>query len=374
MDPLRILLVTRVFWPNLGGIEKHVEWLAGHLIARGHQVDVLSLDRAFEDGRALPATDRLGPIRVTRVPFRGSTRYPIAPAVLGHVAGHDVVHVHAVDFLADWLVATRPIHGVPVVLSTHGGFFHTAFAPRAKKLWFHTLTRALTRQVDALVYTSDQDEEVFRAITSRGRVIRTGVDSARWTRLDPAPVPGRWITVGRVDVHKGIGHLLRVLGRVRDLDPRPFEAHIVGPEVVDGLVRRLTTDRDALGLGGRVHFDGRVADAALLDLVRTAELGLWPAEYESFGISVVETMAAGVYPVLNDIRAFRYFHAPGAGELVNFADVDVAAAAILRARDHAPAVAAVRAIAARYDWEQVIVELEGVYRDAIAARRSGGLS
>lgn len=374
MDPLRILLVTRVFWPNLGGIEKHVEWLAGHLIARGHHVDVVTLDRAFEDGRALPATDRLGPIDVTRVPFHGSNRYPIAPSVLRQVAGHDVVHVHAVDFLADWLVATRPIHGVPVVLSTHGGFFHTAFASRAKKVWFQTMTRALTRQVDALVYTSDQDEEVFRAITTRGRVIRTGVAIARWTALEPAPVPGRWITVGRLDVHKGIGHLLKVLARVRDRDPRPFAAHILGPEVVDGLVRRLTADRDALGLGDRVHFDGRVTDAVLLEHVRTAELGLWPAEYESFGISVVETMAAGVYPVLNDIRAFRYFHTPGAGELVAFADLESAAAGILRARDHAPAVAPVRAIAARYDWAAVVVELEGVYQAAIAGRRATGLS
>ena len=374
MDPLRILLVSRVFWPNLGGIEKHVEWLAGHLIARGHQVTVLTLDRAFEDGRALPATDRLGPIPILRVPYHGSNRYPIAPSVLRHVAGHDVVHVHAVDFLADWLTATRPIHRVPVVLSTHGGFFHTAFASRAKRLWFQTMTRALTRAVDALVYTSDQDEEVFRAVTDRGVVIRTGVAIERWMRLSPAPIPGRWITVGRVDVHKGLGHLLRVLARVRDRDPRPFEAHIIGPEVVDGLVARLAVDRHALGLDDRVHFEGRVDDPTLDALVQTAELGLWPADYESFGISVVETMAAGVYPVLNDIRAFRYFHAPGAGVLTRFDDVDAAAAAIQTARDHAPAVDAVRAVAARYDWSTVVLALEEVYRAVIAARGGPGLS
>lgn len=371
MDPLRILLVSRVFWPNLGGIEKHVEWLALHLHRRGHHVSVLTLDRAFEDGRALPPTDQLGPIPITRVPFRGSTRYPLAPSVLRHVAGHDVVHVHAVDFLADWLVATRVLHHTPVVLSTHGGFFHTSFASAAKRLWFQTATRALTRSVDALVYTSDQDEALFRTITPRGRVIRTGVDMARWAGLAPAPVAGRWITVGRVDVHKGIEALLRVLARVRDRDPRPFEARIIGPEVVPGLVGRLTGIRDHLALGDRVRFEGRLSDEALLDAVRTAQLGLWPAEYESFGISVVEAMAAGVYPVLNDIRAFRYFHAPGAGEIVDYRDTEAAATVVLRARDHAEAVAPVRAVAARYAWEEVVGQLEEVYRGVIAARRSG---
>lgn len=368
---MRVLLVSRVFWPNLGGIEKTVEWLGKHLVRRGHEVDVVTLDRAFEDGRALPPTDTLHGMRITRVPYRGSNRYPLAPSVLRHVRGHDVVHVHAVDFLADWLTLTRALHHVPVVLSTHGGFFHTGFAPRLKKLWFHTATRALCASVDALLATSDQDLELFRRVSDRVRLVRIGVDLDRWLALARAPVPGSWITVGRVDVHKGLGHLLRVLAVVRDRDPRPFRARIVGPEVVDGLVARLVAERDQLGLADRVAFEGRLDDAALVDAVRTAELGLWPAEYESFGISVVEAMAAGVPAVLNDIAAFRYFHAPAAGELTRFAEPEVAAAAVLRARDAGRDGEGAREVARRYGWDRVVVEVERVYEEVVA-RRSGG--
>jgi len=366
---MRVLLVSRVFWPNLGGIEKTVEWLGKHLVRRGHEVDVVTLDRAFEDGRALPPTDTLHGMRVTRVPYRGSNRYPLAPSVLRHVRGHDVVHVHAVDFLADWLTLTRALHHVPVVLSTHGGFFHTGFAPRLKRLWFQTATRALCASVDALLATSDQDLELFRQITDRVQLVRIGVDLDRWLALDRWPVPGSWITVGRVDVHQGLSHLLRALAVVRDRDPRAFHAQVIGPEVVEGLLGRLQAERDALGLGDRVRFTGRLDDAALLEAVRTAELGLWPAEYESFGISVVEAMAAGVPAVLNDIAAFRYFHAPRASELTRYAEPEVAAGAILRARDAALDPHTARDVARRYGWDRVVVEVEQVYERVLARRK-----
>lgn len=372
MDPLRVLLVSRVFWPNLGGIEKHVQWLGEHLLRRGHRVRVLTLDRSFEDGSPYPPEGEIHGLPIRRVPFWGSTRYPIAPWVLRELGDADVIHVHAVDFLADWLVATRPLHRRPVVLSTHGGFFHTAHARRLKQVWFQTATRALLRAVDAVIYTSDQDEALFRRVTDRGRVIRQGVSMEPWAGLTPAPEPGRWVTVGRVDVHKGVAHLLRALAVVRDLDPRPFHARVIGPEVVPGLLATLAAERARLGLDDRVGFAGKLDDAALAEALRTAELGLWPSEYEGFGISVVESMAAGVVPVLNDIAAFRLFHLPGRTELVDFADPAAAAAAIRRARDHgAEAVAAVRAHARTFAWERVVVEVEAVYREVIARRRGG---
>ncbi|MBM4393153.1 MAG: glycosyltransferase family 4 protein [Deltaproteobacteria bacterium] len=361
---MRVLLVARVFWPNIGGIERHVQWLAEALRRRGHEANVLTLDRAFEDGRSLPPRDQLGDIEVTRIPFVGSTRYPVAPTVLAHLRGYDVVHVHAVDFLADWLVATRPVHRKPIVLSTHGGFFHTNFAPRAKRAWFHTATRAMLAGVDALIYTSDQDRELFSALTSKGVTLRNAVDLAPWGALSRAPSDGEWVTLGRVDVHKGLSRLLRALAVVRDRDPRPFRARVIGPSVVPGLTESLLAERDELGLGERVSFEGKVDIEVMHEAVRVAQLGLWPAEYESFGISVVETMGAGLLPVLQDNRAFRYFVQGRSGVLTDYADPARAAGDILRARDLdlAEWSAAARAKAQDYDWDAVIGGIEDVYR------------
>lgn len=373
--PLRVLLVARVFWPNIGGIERHVQWLAEHLVRRGHVVDVVTLDRSFEDGSAYPPYAQLDVpgtpgVHVWRIPFAGSTRYPLAPRVARFVSRYDIVHVHAVDFLVDWLVATKRWHRRPVVLSTHGGFFHTAFAPTAKKLWFNMMTRAMLRGVDRLIYTSDQDEELFRKITGKGVILRNGVDLAPWAPLGH-PEGGRWVTVGRVDTHKGLSNLVKTLAVVRDRDPHPFRAEVLGPEVVPGLVAGLERERDAAKLQDRLVFRGKVSQSELVEAVDRADLGLFPSEYESFGISVVEAMGAGVVPVLNDIRAFRYFIDEGRnGFLTNYADPVASAAAILKARDlgarRAEVGAAARAKAATYAWEHVVGEVEAVYRSAIA--------
>ncbi len=364
---MRVLLVARVFWPNIGGIERHVQWLAEALRRRGHVANVLTLDRAFEDGRALPARDQLGDIEITRVPFVGSTRYPVAPWVLGQLRGYDLVHVHAVDFLADWLVATKPLHRKPVVLSTHGGFFHTNFAQRAKKAWFHTATRAMLGGVDALIYTSDQDRDLFSALTGKGVTLRNAVDLAPWGVLSRAPRDGEWVTLGRVDVHKGVSRLLKTLAVVRDRDPRGFHARVIGPSVVPGLTEALVSERDELGLGDRVSFEGKVSTEVMHEAVRVAQLGLWPAEYESFGISVVETMGAGLVPVLQDNRAFRYFVDGKSGILTDYADPPRASGDILRARDLAldEWSQAARAKAQDYSWDSVIGGIEDLYRGVL---------
>jgi alpha-1,3-mannosyltransferase len=369
-SPLRVLQIARVFWPNIGGIERHVQWLSEQLVRRGHVCDVVTLDRSFEDGTRYPPYDRLNGVNIWRVPFAGSTRYPIAPRVARFASRYDVVHVHAIDFLADWMVATKPWHGRPVVLSTHGGFFHTAFAPRLKKLWFRTATRAMVSRVDRLLYTSDQDEELFRAITDKGVILRNAVDLAPWEPLGH-PVEGTAVTIGRVDTHKGLSNLVKTLAVVRDRDPRPFRVEVLGPEVVPGLVAGLERERDALKLHDRLVFRGKVTQEELVAAVDRADLGLFPSEYESFGISVVEAMGAGLVPVLNDIRAFKYFIDEGKnGFIADYSKPEAAAAAILKARDLGPrraeVSAAARTKAQTYAWEHVVGDVEAVYRSVIA--------
>jgi alpha-1,3-mannosyltransferase len=371
---MRILQVSRVFWPNIGGIERHVQWLSEALIRRGHVCDVVTLNRSFADLSPyppydfLPVTEKSG-IHIYRIPFKGSTRYPLAPRVRRFIPRYDLVHIHAIDFLADWVTLLKPWHQRPVVLSTHGGFFHTEFGKGWKPLWFNTMTRALLSRVDRLLFTSDQDETLFRKITQKGQKITQAVDLSPYARLEREPEPGHWITIGRVDMHKGLKNLLKALAVVRDKSPEVFNMQVIGPAVVPGLVEELELECDRLQLNERVRFLGKVPEAVLVEALRTAELGLFPAEYESFGISVVEAMGAGVVPVLNDIAAFRAFIKGENGFLTEFKDPEQAAITILQARDRVRADRSLSETARRsaqvYDWARVVVEVEGVYQELV---------
>jgi alpha-1,3-mannosyltransferase len=106
---MRIAHVTRQFTPAVGGLENVVHNLARAQLSGGHQVRVITLNRDFaRPDLVLPARENIEGIDVVRLPYRGSRRYPIAPTVLRHIKGADIVHVHAIDFFFDFLALTSP--------------------------------------------------------------------------------------------------------------------------------------------------------------------------------------------------------------------------------------------------------------------------
>jgi alpha-1,3-mannosyltransferase len=199
------------------------------------------------------------------------------------------------------------------------------------------------------------------------------VDLSTYKTLKNKPEPGRWVCVGRVDVHKGIAHLLDSLAALKAMDERPFQMHIIGPVVVDGLLADLEAKRDALGLNASVHFEGRIEFDALHALVERAELAIFPSEYEAFGISVVEAMGASVLPVLNDIEPFRHFVQPGEnGFLADFKEPQEAAAVLREARNLSASqrkrmTKAAKSKALEYDWESTVSRFESLYREVLSA-------
>ena len=157
---MRIVHVVRQFYPAIGGFESVVYELAATQVAGGHSVRVVTLDRLFktETPGKLSARDAVSGIEIVRIPYVGSTRYPIAPSVLKHIRDADIVHVHAIDFFYDFLAWTKPLHRRKLVVSTHGGFFHTAFAARLKRIYFSTVTHASMVWYDGVAAVSLTDQ------------------------------------------------------------------------------------------------------------------------------------------------------------------------------------------------------------------------
>ena len=124
---MRIIHVVRQFHPAVGGLETVALELAREQVRAGHSVRVITLNRIFKTvaKTLLPTNEIVKGIEVVRIPFIGSSRYPIAPAVLWHLGKADIVHVHGIDFFFDFLAWTKPIHHRILVASSHGGFFHT---------------------------------------------------------------------------------------------------------------------------------------------------------------------------------------------------------------------------------------------------------
>jgi alpha-1,3-mannosyltransferase len=371
---LRVAHVVRQYHPSVGGMEEVVRQIVRHQLEAGQRPQVVTLDRLFhQGGDHLAPSEEVEGVPVHRLPYAGSTRYPLCPQVLGELHETDLVHVHGVDFFFDYLAATRWLHHRPMVASTHGGFFHTAFAARAKRVYFNTVTRASARAYARLVATSDNDGQLFGPIVDGERltVIENGVDVAKFRdRAARAPLP-TLIFFGRWACNKGLAETLDLLARLREKEPS-WRLILAGREY-DHDAAELRAWAAERGLAGSVEVVPNPTDAELADVMGQASYFVSLSRHEGFGLAAVEAFSAGLQPVLADIPPYRRLvERSGLGLLVGRGDtaLENAAAALLAGYRAGLASEARRrramAFAAAYDWRRVAGRYLALYAEVEA--------
>lgn len=364
---LRVAHVVRQYHPSVGGMEEVVRQIVRHQLETGQRPEVVTLDRVFrQEGRALAPREVVDGVPVRRLAYAGSSRYPLCPQVLGELAGTDLIHVHGVDFFFDYLAATRWLHRRPLVASTHGGFFHTAFAARAKRVYFHTVTRASARAYARLVATSANDGRLFRPLVGEDRlaVIENGVDVAKFhDRAAREPQP-TLISFGRWARNKGLPETLDLLARLREQEPA--WRLILAGRAYDHDAAELSAWAAARGLGDSVEVVPEPPQEQLAELIGRASYYVSLSRHEGFGLAAVEALSAGLQPVLSDIPPFRgLVERSSLGVLVDGGMAQAAARLIAGHRDGRLASPARReramAFAADYDWRRVAGRYLDIY-------------
>src|ERR1700704_2402752 len=320
-----IVHVVRQFVPSVGGLEDVVRELSKRQVECGFAVRVVTLDRIFRAGAAssgmsLRAYETIDGVEVIRIPYWGSQRYPIAPRVLRYIGAADVVHVHGIDFFFDFLALTKPLHRRRLVVSTHGGFFHTAYASTLKSIWFRVVTSMSMRAYAGVAAVSNTDFERFKPIRRAGLYcIENGVNIRKLAGAGSPSPEKSMICVGRLSTNKRLDRLIAWVKEVRQLDPdwsltiagRPWD-------------QSASDIREAVARLGQQHAIS-VLDTPTDEQIRAAmgrsSVFVSASEYEGFGIAAVEGLSAGLYPVLSDIGAFRSLvSATGVGKLIDFDD------------------------------------------------------
>ncbi|MBN6101132.1 glycosyltransferase family 4 protein [Xanthomonas sp. CFBP 8703] len=376
---MKVVHVVRQFHPSVGGMEEVVLNIARRHLQQGRdQVEVVTLDRVFTRRQErLAQRDAYQGVPIVRLPYRGSSRYPLAPKVLAALRGADLVHVHGIDFFYDFLALTRVLHGTPMIVSTHGGFFHTTYASRLKMLWFKTLTRASARAYARVVATSENDGQVFSAVVApqRLRVIENGVDVSKFAGQGSA-TPGRTlIYFGRWSVNKGLLETLDLLRALAAQDPA-WQLIVAGREY-DFTQADLLQAIAERGLQDRVQLRVAPSQEELAQLLGSAQYFVCLSRHEGFGLAAVEAMSAGLLPVLSDIPPFaRLVRESAQGVLLDPADPQRAATAVQAYAAATDATfpaqrQAAMAYAQRYDWEHVVGAYLDEYRAVLGKTEAG---
>ncbi len=363
-----IVHVVRQFYPGVGGLENVVLELASAQAHAGNRVRVVTLNRLFHDPKqsTLPAIEKFNGIEILRIPYFGSSRYPIAPSVLRHIAGADVVHVHAIDFFFDYLAWTKPIHGRKLIASTHGGFFHTAYAASLKSLWFATVTRLSMKFYSGVAAVSPSDFERFRAIRPKGMAcIENGVNVSKFNDASARRFQKSVLWIGRFAKNKRLDRLIAFAQALLARDPE-WQFTIAG-RPGDLTANDIGTLVKAVLQSDAITVVTSPSDATLKSLIGNSSFIASSSEYEGFGLTAVEGMSAGLLPLLSDIPPFRLLVArTGLGMVLDYSQPDAAARHLLKnlpgiVSEYKERRAACMRAAAGFDWQHVAQEYAALY-------------
>lgn len=320
-----------------------------------------------------------GGLRTVRLRHRASAlpRASTALAVAGLAASlgrlrrdgftPDVIHAHTLGAAAAALVLGRAC-GVPVVVSEHW----SAFALGTLSAWERRLARLVFERVDLVCPVSGRLREAVAAYApgARLRVIGNPVDTTLFTsapRRRPSEAgEARLLAVGLLAEKKGMGRLLDALARRAGGNGRPVVLDLVG----DGpAAEALGRQARALDLEDAVRFHGLLTRAEVARLMAAADLFVLPSLVETFGVALVEALAAGVPVVATDVGVARELVDERSGVLVPAGDVDALAEGIDHALarlgdyDSSSAAATVRS---RFSPEAVGQQWEAAYRSVLA--------
>lgn len=353
-------------------MESVVEGLSVALQQNGNSVQVATLRLLFSSGAMAPAESVEAGLKVHRMRHWGPRRYPVAPGVFGAIRGYDLVHIHAIDFFVDFLSLLRLVHRIPLVISTHGGFFHTQRARAFKEMYFNTITRRSLSGVGAVVCVSQHDRQVFSRIVppQRIRVIENGANIDGLWSLKKKPEPGLLLGVARLAENKRVHKVLEAMASLKDRYPH-LRLEWVGSDF-SGLRSSLERRVIELGLAGRVCFHGASSREELHRLLQRSHLFVSASGYEGFGLSTIEAMSAATVVVVTAVGVHPEVVQDGVtGFLVNQEATGLAAqmerALSLPAEKLAAIGEQARAATRRFSWSRIAPQYEQLYREVLGA-------
>lgn len=367
---MHIGLVCPYSWDIPGGVQAHVRDLAEALLDLGHHVSVLA---PAEEDTPLPAYV-VGAGRAVPVRYNGSVaRLQFGPVSAARArrwlkdGRFDVLHLHEPSSPSLSLLVLMQARG-PIVATWHTSMTRSRtlaalgplIQPFLEKITGRMAVSAAARRLQVEHLGGDAVE------------VPNGVAVAHYATAEPLPgYPREGGTVGFIgrydEPRKGMPVLLSALAELARHRPG-LRLLVAGrgdaAELLGALPPVLT---------GRVDLLGLVSEADKARMLRSVDVYCAPnLGGESFGIILLEAMAAGTPIAASDLDAFRRVLDDGrAGVLFRTGDAGALAGALAGLLDDPGRRAALSAtgteVVAPYDWPVVASQVLAVYETVAAA-------
>jgi len=302
---MKIALCSDWVYPSVGGVQSHILGLAGQLKEMGHEVVIVTKEMEQSEAQGGLYPDGVREIRAKRLTATEHVLMPPDPRDLRNLLRRerfDVVHAHHA-FTPTPLLSLDAAYrlGVPSVLTNHSITFANSsdliWGPVSQVLPF----KRYISLADRVIAVSGSAAEFIERFMEGGQavVIPNGVDVGRFGEPKPVPRsvvdPDRFehpmiLGVGRLAFRKGFHLLVESMPRVLSRHPGA-RLYVAGKGMMMGFLGLLA---ESLDMEGKVNLMGYVPDDALPWLYKVCDVFVLPSvSAESFGITLIEAMAAG---------------------------------------------------------------------------------
>lgn len=315
---MKIGIVSPYFYPWFGGITEHVYYLYKGLKYLGHQVKIITPfngNNMVEEksdlitiGRPIPLILNGSVVKIPLIPKRKKTIDEILSR-----ERFDIVHLHqpllcllGLTFLDR--IRFKRIHGLdcPRVVGT----FHACgggserFVINRFKFFFKKFQNEFSYRIAVSQASRDF---IHPVLPGDFAVIPNGVDLKRFSeekqkiaRFDDGVF--NILFVGRLEPRKGLTNLLKSIPLISNFTNHPFRLIVVG----NGILTNYYKSRIPKGAVDKVCFVGDISFDDLPRYYKTAHIFCSPATYgESFGIVLIEAMAAGLPIIAGNNEGYR---------------------------------------------------------------------
>ena len=418
--PLRVAMLSVHTCPlailggkKTGGMNVYVRDLSIELGRRGIQVDIFT--RSQDPCVPHVNDNALGSgINVIHMPCGPESPLPTSelfqhlPEFVSGVAAfaeqdgvsYDILHSHY--WLSGWAaLRLRELWDTPIVQ-----MFHT-LGRMKDRITQETDDREapvrveveheVMRRADCLIAATPAERTqmmwLYNAAREMIHVVPPGVDLERFHPIPPTearqmigipPHHRMLLFVGRIERLKGIDTLMQAMEILKRQAPQGLEdlcLTIIGgepredPTQEDAEMQRLRQLRSDLGVEELVTFLGARGQNTLQYYYSAAEAVIMPSHYESFGMVALEAMACGTPVIASEVGGLAYLVQDGVtGFHVPDREPEELAGKIRlllenRALRTEMSQAAVKHAQA-YRWPRIADQIEAVYSDCLAARRS----
>lgn len=210
------------------------------------------------------------------------------------IKNYDVVHVHLFPSL--YLVALASLGLKTKLVYTE----HSTSNRRREKAYLRPIEQFIYRQYNKIVSISQQTQEALqkwlKTDDNRFLVINNGVDVEKFSSIKRPVTKNSLIMISRFVDAKDQATVIKAM--------KYLDSDVTVTLVGDGEnLERCIELAKSIGVGDRVVFLGNRSDIA--ELISSSDIGIQSSNWEGFGLTAVELMAAGKPVIASNVDGLK---------------------------------------------------------------------